>query len=190
MVPLLLLKGLCRARAPPNLSLQALLTPTFGTWGLGATLPPPPMITQTLHLTPAQMDHLVAHPLVPFISFTGSVQNGKRVEKTAAVAAAEATGPTVFKSVGLELGGKDAAYVREGERGVLSCLLFGGVWRLTSIFYAFSLRTLSLSTTRFIVETDSDPAYAAENIVDGGSFPPPPPISSPFSRTVFEGSPP
>lgn len=61
------------------------------------------------------MDHLVAHPLVPFVSFTGSVQNGKRVEKTAALAAAEATGPTIFKSVGLELGGKDAAYVREGE---------------------------------------------------------------------------
>ena len=73
------------------------------------------------------MDHLVAHPLVPFISFTGSVQNGKRVEKTAALAAAEAQGPTVFKSVGLELGGKDAAYVREGEcRVFLSSLSVRG----------------------------------------------------------------
>ncbi|GAA5966888.1 hypothetical protein JCM8115_006191 [Rhodotorula mucilaginosa] len=87
-------------------------------------------LIQTLHLNPPQTDHLVAHPLVPFVSFTGSVQNGKRVEKTAALAAADAQGPAVFKSVGLELGGKDAAYVRE----------------------------------------DSDPAYAAENIVDGAMF--------------------
>jgi hypothetical protein len=61
------------------------------------------------------MDTLVSHPLIPFISFTGSVANGKRVEKTAAAAADAGKG---FKSVGLELGGKDAAYVREG----MSCL--------------------------------------------------------------------
>lgn len=73
------------------------------------------------------MDHLVAHPLVPFVSFTGSVANGKRVEKTAADAAQRGGG---FKVVGLELGGKDAAYVREGE----------GDW-------AHSLRSLSLSRT-------------------------------------------
>lgn len=58
------------------------------------------------------MDHLVGHPKVPFVSFTGSVANGKRVEKTAAEAA-EKYG--TFKMVGLELGGKDAAYVRAGE---------------------------------------------------------------------------
>ncbi|GAA5979929.1 hypothetical protein JCM10908_001468 [Rhodotorula pacifica] len=86
-------------------------------------------LIQTLHLTPPQMDYLVSHPLVPFISFTGSVANGKRVEKTAALAAAAEKG-NGFKMVGLELGGKDAAYVRE----------------------------------------DSDPAYAAENIVDGAMF--------------------
>lgn len=57
------------------------------------------------------MDYLVSHPLIPFISFTGSVANGKRVEKTAALAAENGAG---FKMVGLELGGKDAAYVREG----------------------------------------------------------------------------
>jgi acyl-CoA reductase-like NAD-dependent aldehyde dehydrogenase len=80
-----------------------------------------------LHLNPPQTDHLVAHPLVPFVSFTGSVQNGKRVEKTAALAAADAQGPAVFKSVGLELGGKDAAYVREGEcRVVLSSFFVRG----------------------------------------------------------------
>ncbi|BGP21896.1 hypothetical protein JCM10295v2_000773 [Rhodotorula toruloides] len=87
----------------------------------------PKDLLQTLHLTPPQMDHLVSHPLIPFISFTGSVENGKRVEKTAALAAEHGAG---FKMVGLELGGKDAAYVRE----------------------------------------DCDPAYAAENVVDGAMF--------------------
>jgi len=76
---------------------------------------------QTLHLTPPQMDHLVAHPKIPFVSFTGSVANGKRVEKTAAEAA-EKYG--TFKMVGLELGGKDAAYVRKGSS---SFLLSAGV---------------------------------------------------------------
>lgn len=55
------------------------------------------------------MDLVVAHPLVPFVSFTGSVANGRRVETTAA----GISGPG-FKSVGLELGGKDAAYIRAG----------------------------------------------------------------------------
>ncbi|GAA6059070.1 hypothetical protein JCM10212_002041 [Sporobolomyces blumeae] len=87
----------------------------------------PKNLIQTLHLTPPQMDHLVAHPQIPFVSFTGSVANGKRVEKTAAEAA-EKYG--TFKLVGLELGGKDAAYVR----------------------------------------ADCDPAYAAENVVDGAFF--------------------
>ncbi|GAA5890950.1 hypothetical protein JCM6882_008864 [Rhodosporidiobolus microsporus] len=87
----------------------------------------PKGLIQTLHLTPPQMDYLVAHPLIPFISFTGSVANGKRVEKTAALAAEQGSG---FKTVGLELGGKDAAYVR----------------------------------------ADCDPAYAAENVVDGAMF--------------------
>jgi len=63
------------------------------------------------------MDYVVAHPLVPFVSFTGSVANGKRVEKTAADAADKGHG---FKMVGLELGGKDAAYVREGASSSLS----------------------------------------------------------------------
>ncbi|BGP12986.1 hypothetical protein JCM10213_006624 [Rhodosporidiobolus nylandii] len=70
----------------------------------------PAGLVQALHLTPPQMDYLVFHPLVPFVSFTGSVANGKRVEKTAAAAADAGNG---FKTVGLELGGKDAAYVRE-----------------------------------------------------------------------------
>ncbi|KAM0793052.1 hypothetical protein ACM66B_000539 [Microbotryomycetes sp. NB124-2] len=68
----------------------------------------PKNVCQIMHLTPPQMDYVVGHPLVSFISFTGSVANGQRVEKTAAAF----PGPG-FKHVGLELGGKDAAYVRE-----------------------------------------------------------------------------
>jgi acyl-CoA reductase-like NAD-dependent aldehyde dehydrogenase len=48
---------------------------------------------------------LVADPRVNFVAFTGSVAGGK------AVAEAAATGKG-FKGVVLELGGKDAAYVR------------------------------------------------------------------------------
>ncbi|GAA6010284.1 hypothetical protein JCM10207_005156 [Rhodosporidiobolus poonsookiae] len=70
----------------------------------------PKGLVQTLHLTSPQMDHLVAHPLVPFVSFTGSVATGQHVDRTAAAASGQGRG---FKRVGLELGGKDAAYVRE-----------------------------------------------------------------------------
>jgi acyl-CoA reductase-like NAD-dependent aldehyde dehydrogenase len=48
---------------------------------------------------------LVADPRVNFVAFTGSVAGGK------AVAEATAAGKG-FKGVALELGGKDAAYVR------------------------------------------------------------------------------
>lgn len=58
-----------------------------------------------LHLSPELTSHVVAHPKVSFVSFTGSVKGGKAVE----IAAAQAGG---FKGVGLELGGKDPAYVR------------------------------------------------------------------------------
>ncbi|SGY29763.1 BQ5605_C002g01082 [Microbotryum silenes-dioicae] len=85
----------------------------------------PSDLLQCVHLNPIQMDMVVAHPLVPFVSFTGSVENGRKVEIAAASKVRQG-----FKMVGLELGGKDAAYVRE----------------------------------------DSDPKYAAENIVDGAMF--------------------
>lgn len=69
----------------------------------------PQNVCEVLHLSPAQLDMVVAHPLVNFISFTGSVAVGRHVEITAAKAQGDGGG---FKSVGLELGGKDAAYVR------------------------------------------------------------------------------
>ncbi|KAJ7637043.1 succinate semialdehyde dehydrogenase [Roridomyces roridus] len=57
------------------------------------------------HLTPELVTHAIEHPLVDFVSFTGSVTGGRSVEQAAAAA------PN-FKGVALELGGKDPAYVR------------------------------------------------------------------------------
>ncbi|KAH9064100.1 succinate semialdehyde dehydrogenase [Lactarius vividus] len=65
----------------------------------------PENVIQVLHLSPPLTTFVVQHPLVNFISFTGSVTGGHSVEK----AAVEAPG---FKGVALELGGKDPAYVR------------------------------------------------------------------------------
>jgi acyl-CoA reductase-like NAD-dependent aldehyde dehydrogenase len=66
----------------------------------------PPDLVQVHHLSPALTARAVQHPLVSFVSFTGSVAGGRAVER----AAAAADGP--FKGVALELGGKDPAYVR------------------------------------------------------------------------------
>ncbi|KAI0631578.1 NAD-aldehyde dehydrogenase [Trametes polyzona] len=62
-------------------------------------------VLQVIHLSPELTSAAVKHPLVDFISFTGSVAGGRAID----IAAAEASG---FKGVGLELGGKDPAYVR------------------------------------------------------------------------------
>ncbi|KAH9846020.1 NAD-aldehyde dehydrogenase [Lenzites betulinus] len=62
-------------------------------------------VLQVIHLGPELTSAAVKHPLVDFVSFTGSVAGGRAVD----IAAAEASG---FKGVGLELGGKDPAYVR------------------------------------------------------------------------------
>ncbi|CEL53009.1 aldehyde dehydrogenase [Rhizoctonia solani AG-1 IB] len=56
------------------------------------------------HLSPELTAHLVEHPKVDFVSFTGSVANGKSVAQSAVKSG--------FKGVALELGGKDPAYVR------------------------------------------------------------------------------
>ncbi|KAF7289958.1 Succinate semialdehyde dehydrogenase [Mycena indigotica] len=58
-----------------------------------------------LHLTPELTTQAVQHPLVDFVSFTGSVAGGRAVEKAA-------VGAPGFKGVALELGGKDPAYIR------------------------------------------------------------------------------
>jgi acyl-CoA reductase-like NAD-dependent aldehyde dehydrogenase len=63
----------------------------------------PDGVFQFLHLNDASADELVQNPDVDFVAFTGSVEVGRTVQKAAA---------NRFIGVGLELGGKDAAYVR------------------------------------------------------------------------------
>lgn len=56
----------------------------------------PKDIIQVVHLTPELTSYVVQHPLVDFVSFTGSVVGGQSVEK----AAVNAKG---FKGVALEV---------------------------------------------------------------------------------------
>src|SRR5258705_145278 len=63
----------------------------------------PPGVFQYLHLSHADTARLIGDPRVASICFTGSVAGGR------AVVAAAAAG---FAGAGLELGGKDPAYVR------------------------------------------------------------------------------
>jgi len=63
----------------------------------------PPGICQYLHIDHEQVAKVVADPRVDFVAFTGSVEGGRAVHKAAA---------GHFKAVGLELGGKDPAYIR------------------------------------------------------------------------------
>jgi acyl-CoA reductase-like NAD-dependent aldehyde dehydrogenase len=63
----------------------------------------PDGVFQILHLTHEATAKIIASPTVEFVCFTGSVPGGTSVER-------EAAGH--FVGVGLELGGKDPAYVR------------------------------------------------------------------------------
>jgi acyl-CoA reductase-like NAD-dependent aldehyde dehydrogenase len=63
----------------------------------------PDGVFQYLHLSHADTERLIAHPAVAHVAFTGSVPAGAMVERAAAGR---------FIGVGLELGGKDPAYVR------------------------------------------------------------------------------
>ena len=58
---------------------------------------------QHLHLTHADTEKVIKSPEIAFVAFTGSVAGGRMVEQAAAGR---------FIGVGLELGGKDPAYVR------------------------------------------------------------------------------
>jgi acyl-CoA reductase-like NAD-dependent aldehyde dehydrogenase len=61
-------------------------------------------LVQNLILTNAQTSRLIADPRIQYVAFTGSVATGKQVYRQAAKR---------ILGVGLELGGKDAAYVAE-----------------------------------------------------------------------------
>ena len=65
----------------------------------------PQDLIQVIHMSPELVNHTIAHPSIDFVSFTGSVSGGRAVAEASAVAPG-------FKGVGLELGGKDPAYVR------------------------------------------------------------------------------
>lgn len=63
----------------------------------------PDGVFQYLHLSHADTEQLIKAPAIQHVAFTGSVAGGVMVERAAAGR---------FISVGLELGGKDPAYVR------------------------------------------------------------------------------
>jgi acyl-CoA reductase-like NAD-dependent aldehyde dehydrogenase len=63
----------------------------------------PPGAFQFLHLSHAATAKVIADPRVAFVAFTGSVEGGHAVQRAAAER---------FIATGLELGGKDPAYVR------------------------------------------------------------------------------
>jgi len=63
----------------------------------------PEGVFQYLHLTHADTERVIKAPEVNYVAFTGSVSGGHMVEQAAAGR---------FIGVGLELGGKDPAYVR------------------------------------------------------------------------------
>jgi acyl-CoA reductase-like NAD-dependent aldehyde dehydrogenase len=63
----------------------------------------PPGVFQYLHMDHGRVARVIADPRIAFVAFTGSVDGGKAVERAAAGR---------FIGTGLELGGKDPAYVR------------------------------------------------------------------------------
>jgi len=63
----------------------------------------PAGVFQYLHLSHADTESIIASDKVDYVAFTGSVGGGEMVEKAAA---------GTFKGIGLELGGKDPAYIR------------------------------------------------------------------------------
>jgi acyl-CoA reductase-like NAD-dependent aldehyde dehydrogenase len=63
----------------------------------------PEDVFQYLHLNHGQVSRIIADPRIAFVAFTGSVGGGHAVQKAAAAR---------FIPTGLELGGKDPAYVR------------------------------------------------------------------------------
>jgi len=63
----------------------------------------PAGVFQFLHISHDQTARVIADPRVAFVAFTGSVEGGHAVQRAAA---------SRFIATGLELGGKDPAYVR------------------------------------------------------------------------------
>ncbi len=64
----------------------------------------PEGVFQVLHLTHQQVSTIISDKRIDFVAFTGSVNGGKAIQKAA---------NQRFIATGLELGGKDPAYVRQ-----------------------------------------------------------------------------
>ena len=64
----------------------------------------PEGVLQFVHCSHEQVEQLIRCPEVDYVAFTGSVDGGHAVQRAAA---------SRFIAIGLELGGKDPAYVRE-----------------------------------------------------------------------------
>src|SRR4051812_45382012 len=64
----------------------------------------PAGVFQSVVLDDAQSESVVKHPRISFVNFTGSVAIGKKVQLAAASSGK-------FMGAGMELGGKDPAYV-------------------------------------------------------------------------------
>lgn len=64
----------------------------------------PEGVFQFLHLSHDQVAQVIADTRISYVAFTGSVKGGKAIQKAAS---------NRFIATGLELGGKDPAYVRE-----------------------------------------------------------------------------
>ncbi|KAG9067476.1 hypothetical protein KI688_012259 [Linnemannia hyalina] len=63
----------------------------------------PDGVFQCIHMSHADTEALVRNPLINYVNFTGSVEGGHQIQKAAS---------EKFIATGLELGGKDPAYVR------------------------------------------------------------------------------
>ncbi|CAG8641177.1 17299_t:CDS:10 [Cetraspora pellucida] len=63
----------------------------------------PENVFQILHMSNSDTENVIKHPDISYVNFTGSVKTGREVQKAAS---------SKFMGTGLELGGKDPAYVR------------------------------------------------------------------------------
>ncbi|CAG8545930.1 9171_t:CDS:2 [Racocetra fulgida] len=63
----------------------------------------PEHVLQVLHMSNSDTENVIKHPDIAYVNFTGSVKTGREVQKAAS---------SKFMGTGLELGGKDPAYVR------------------------------------------------------------------------------
>ncbi|CAJ0841258.1 800_t:CDS:10, partial [Entrophospora sp. SA101] len=62
----------------------------------------PDDVFQVLHVSHSDIEKAIQHPHIAYVNFTGSVEGGNQIQKSASAR---------FIGIGLELGGKDPAYV-------------------------------------------------------------------------------